>query len=509
MNRFKFKMFLASILGAAAFIGGSGLTISSGWLITMAASHPPILTLTVSIVMVRFFGISRSVARYLERVVSHDAVFNRLTALRVQLFENLSHRPVSFARDLNSGSFVKIIVDDVERAQEYQLRVVLPAIAAFISVLTSALLGIWISPESLLFTVPASILLLIVLPFVIKSACSKSARRVESVEGDYSRQITSLTDGLVEATMYGYLENQVRQARSYEEEILKTERSLLKSSWYTQLATSLIIGSSILASTLIAYRLTDSQIFPAVKVTMLIFLPLVMFESITSWFPNLHTSGKLLLAQSHVEEIQNQPVDTPVEVSGPSQSPYLTLQDVRVSWDKQFMNPISFEVREGESIVIRGRSGSGKSTLALGLLNLLPHEGVIEISGSIAGSLQNGHIFNTSLRENLKVAGSELSDSELMGVLKLLELDSIGLETLIGEFGRPLSGGEAKRLGVARALLSDAQILILDEPTEHLDKALAQRIEDRILQEFSSRILIIITHSGWSHTNRSVTLTRQ
>jgi ABC-type transport system involved in cytochrome bd biosynthesis fused ATPase/permease subunit len=116
----------AVILGAAAFIGGTGLMISSGWLITMASAHPPVLTLTVAIVMVRFFGISRSVARYFERVISHEAVFASLTKLRVNLFESITQQQISLARDLNSGAMAKGLVDDVERAQEYKLRITLP-----------------------------------------------------------------------------------------------------------------------------------------------------------------------------------------------------------------------------------------------------------------------------------------------------------------------------------------------------------------------------------------------
>jgi ABC-type transport system involved in cytochrome bd biosynthesis fused ATPase/permease subunit len=127
-------MFIAALLGGAAFIGGAGLTISSGWLITIASEHPPIMTLGVSIVLVRFFGIFRSVARYLERIVSHSAVFARLTSLRVELFSSLDRRGLSAARDINSGTFVKALVDDVERGQEYQLRVVLPSLAAILSV---------------------------------------------------------------------------------------------------------------------------------------------------------------------------------------------------------------------------------------------------------------------------------------------------------------------------------------------------------------------------------------
>ena len=130
----------------------------------------------------------------------------------------------------------------------------------------------------------------------------------------------------------------------------------------------------------------------------------------------------------------------------------------------------------------------------------------------MVGSIQSGHIFNTSLRENLKIASPDASDPELLEVLSLVELDLLlvelgsGLETLLGELGRSLSGGEIKRLNLARALLSKAEILVLDEPTEHLDHDLASRIEDRLLSLY--RILIVITHSGWEKGTQTLQLIR-
>ena len=171
MKKFNSRMWLAAFLGALAFIAGSGLTISSGWLITMASQEPPILTLTVAIVMVRFFGISRSVARYAERIVSHGAVFKRLTSLRVGLYEIISKSGADFAHELNSGTAVKAIVDDVERAQEFQLRVTLPFRSALLSLTIGVGVGYWIHSETLLFTIPSSLLALWVIPTYIKRVC--------------------------------------------------------------------------------------------------------------------------------------------------------------------------------------------------------------------------------------------------------------------------------------------------------------------------------------------------
>jgi ATP-binding cassette subfamily C protein CydC len=259
---------------------------------------------------------------------------------------------------------------------------------------------------------------------------------------------------------------------------------------------------------------------PSVKISMAIFLPLVAFEGITNWYPNLFISGKLLRAQRSIEALVNNDVSNPAIRSDSPATFNLVIDSASAAWDKPFMSPVTTAVSPGEVLVIRGKSGSGKSTLALALVGLLPYKGSISLGGIqvrefsnlhqyISASLQRGHIFNTSLRENLKIANPEASDTEIERILLLLELNAISLDEIIGEFGRPLSGGEAKRVGVARALLSQAPICLLDEPTEHLDHNLAQRLETRITEECRNRSLIVITHSGWSKSTRSVAIERE
>jgi ATP-binding cassette subfamily C protein CydC len=259
---------------------------------------------------------------------------------------------------------------------------------------------------------------------------------------------------------------------------------------------------------------------PAVKISMANFLPLVAFEGITNWYPNLFISGKLLRAQRSIDSLVNESGARSVGIAlGPVTSD-LRIDSATVAWDRAFMVPVTAQVRSGEVLVIRGKSGSGKSTLALALVGLLPYKGSITLGGVevrdfsdlhtyISASLQRGHIFNTSLRENLKIANPDASDAEIQRILTLLELDVISLDEVVGEFGRPLSGGEAKRVGVARALLSQAPIVLLDEPTEHLDHQLAERLETRIAQECRDKSLIVITHSGWAKSTRSVLIERE
>jgi thiol reductant ABC exporter CydC subunit len=518
-------MFIAYVLGAFAFIGGIGLTVSSGWLITMASMHPPILTLGVSIVLVRFFGIFRSVARYGERLMSHKAVFEHLTTLRVELYKKLVAQSVGISSVVNSGSAVKTLVDDVERAQEYQLRVKLPGSSAILSLTAGTLLGWWVRPESLLITVPASLVLLFAFPVLISRLTVPLAENIEAQEVRYTEIIESSVHGVIEAQMYGYLEQSLQPAAQQELEIAKSERSLVSNSGAFSFSTNLVIAVAIVGSAWIAHSITQHEQLPAVQVAMLIFLPLVMFEAITMWYPNLFGSGKLLASQRAVDKL----LIKKAEVLQPNRLQEtitaFVCRDVRVAWQARFMRNFSCEVSKGELLVIRGKSGAGKSTLVMGMLGLLPYEGSMTINGKevssftdlnqqIVGTVQRAHIFNTSIRENLKVGNSVATDEKIMSVLEILELDTLiaemsnGLDTIIGDFGRLLSGGEAKRLAIARTLLSDADIYIFDEPTEHLDHELAHRIEEAITALLKEKIAIVITHSGWNRADKTLTMLR-
>ena len=510
------------LLSSTAFISGIGLTITSAWLITTASFRPPLMTLGVAIVGVRFFGISRSVARYFERLTSHRQVFGRLSALRVRIFEALTSHSLRLVRDLSSGTLVKRVVDDVERVQEYELRITLPHVSGAITVFSAVALGGWILPVSLLITLPIGVLLLFIIPVFVKSHCEILARRIEILENEYAALVQQASHGIAEAQFYGYLSERLERTREIEVQIAKEEKSLLRVNSRFAFASVAAFGAALVGMAWLAQL--HASTLPAVRISMIIFLPLVMFEALTLWYPNLFGAGKLLLAREEVGGIINsQTTRKEARTSINGSITQIVARDVQAKWGEgeHFMEPVSFSIAAGGSLVIRGRSGSGKSTLAMALLGLLDYDGEIFINGAelrtiedppMAGAIQSSHIFNTSLRENLKIAAPQASDDELVEVLQSVELDSLltqlpqGLDTVIGQFGRALSGGEAKRLGLARALLSEADILVLDEPTEHLDHDLARRLERRILE--MERILIVITHSGWEGTSATLQLVR-
>lgn len=481
----------------------------------MASQQPPILTLTVAIVGVRFFGISRSAFRYAERIMSHSAVFTSLTSVRANLFSRIATTPISLMRDLIEGSLIKKVVDDVERAQEFQLRTVLPRMSALISVIVGSALGVWIAPQSLFFTIPAFVIFFLAIPVIHRLRVVKPAFFVEDRESELANLLAISAAEVKEAEIFGYLPALIEQRQTQIRNITFGEIQLVKRISYLQFLSLVTLGTVLLGAIVMARQLTDA---PSVRITMLIFLPLVIYEAISAWYPSLFTSAKLIRAQKSIDEISEYPPSSQLEVKQPD-SQNIVAQNVQVSWRNGFMKPISFSATPEFPLLIQGSNGSGKSTLALGIAGLLPYRGSISICNQevstienledfISSSLQNSHIFNTSLRENLKIAHQQASDVELLEILESLELGDISLDTVIGEFGRRLSGGEAKRVGVARALISRAPLVILDEPLEHVDIARAARLEETILKNCQQRTLIVIAHSGWKNLTNRVVLER-
>jgi ABC-type transport system involved in cytochrome bd biosynthesis fused ATPase/permease subunit len=321
---------------------------------------------------------------------------------------------------------------------------------------------------------------------------------------------------MVEAEIFGYGDQYIKTLNSTAENLAQLEKINFRRTSLLQLLVIATIGSTLLA---LIWQLSLADDLLPIQVSMAIFLAMVGFEGYTSWFPNLFPAGKNRRAATTVESIArvrraetgSKPSPKNFDLEGREVSPY---------WQDKFLTPINFNLPTGQTLVISGASGTGKSTFAAALFGFAQYSGSLtiggieiseidEISQYLTGTLQNGYIFNTTLRENLKIAKPDATDAELIELISALELERIDLDETLGEFGRVISGGEAKRLSIARALLSPAPILILDEPLEHLDFERAQRIQAIITERAHERTLIVITHSPWLQYSRKLELARE
>lgn len=505
---------LAVALGSFALVGGTGLTVSSAWLITMASQHPPVLVLGVAIVMVRFFGIFRSVARYGERVISHEAIFKKLTGVRVNLFSAVASHLRSNSRDIARQG--KTIIDDVERAQEFHLRVTLPGYSALIAGLATVLIALWIDPALLIWILPTVTLFALVIPTLSRSGLDPLASRIEDSESAFAQQISEASHAMVEAEVFGYSNQYRTQLLTHTQSLYRLERKNFIRTSILQLISIAGIGFALVG---IAFSLRVKQQVLPIHISMAIFLVLVGFEGFTTWFPNLFPAGKNRRASQSVDRLAATHEEKPLSDGNPT-SYELVARKVIPYWDQEFLLPIDFTVAPGETLLLTGASGTGKSTLAAALMGFTSYKGSLTIGGVevreinnlseyLSGTLQQGHIFNTTLRENLKIADSQSSDAALIEILEAVELTEISLDEVLGKFGRALSGGEAKRLSIARVLLSSAPILILDEPLEHLDHERALRIQASIARVAAGKSLIVITHSPWLQYSRKLELARE
>ena len=197
-------MILAYFLSAFSYIAGIGLNVTSGWLITMASFAPPVLTLNVAVVMVRFFGISRSITRYLERVVSHRSVFEKLAKVRSDLYRRITSNPASLIIAGSSGRLIKQVVDDVERAQEYELRILLPGVSALLTMAAATLLAFWLQPEMGLMWLALLLALVVLVPIAARKMLFRPSMELEKLESKYADQLRNSVHGSLEAEIYGY-----------------------------------------------------------------------------------------------------------------------------------------------------------------------------------------------------------------------------------------------------------------------------------------------------------------
>lgn len=514
------QLALALLLGSLALGSAVGLMAVSGWLISRASEQPPVLYLMVAVTATRAFGIGRAVFRYAERLVSHDAVLRMLAELRVSVYRGLERVAPAGLRRTRRGDLLSRLVADVDALQDYWLRWLLPAgTAVVVGVAAAGFVGSLLPAAGVVLA--AGLLLAGAGVPLLSGACSRQAeRRLAPARSDLSTRITDLLGGTAELTVAGALP--VRLVRTREADGVLT-RIASRTATATALGGGLIAligGLTVVASALVALPAVQDGRLAGVELAVVVLTPLAAFEAVTGMPLAVQYRQRVERSAARVHEVLDAPV--PVrEPEAPAESPAtpfpLEVRGLTARYpgaERDALNAVDLSLAPGRRVAVVGPSGSGKTSLAQVLLRFLDAEaGTYRIGGVDAAALdgdtvrrfvglcaQDAHIFDSSIRENLRLARTGATDGELRSALaraRLLDWAEAlpdGLDTLVGEHGARLSGGQRQRLALARALLADFPVLVLDEPAEHLDLATADALTADLLAATLGRTTVLITH---------------
>jgi ATP-binding cassette subfamily C protein CydC len=526
-------MLLAGIFGFLTIGSNVGLMGASAYLISSAALHPPITALSTAIVGVRFFGISRAVFRYLERYISHDATFRLLGTVRVWFYTKLEVLAPARLMEWQSGELFSAIVGDVETLKEFYLRVLAPP---FIAILVVSGTCLFLAQFNMIFVyvlIGAFIVLGILLPIISRNLQTSTADELVLGRSAMKAQLVDSITGIAELAAFGQTRRQAERIAVLDQRLTELQGKVAMISGMLDALSLLIVNGTVWLVLWLAIPLVNSGKLEGIYLAVVALTVQSSFEGVLPLPLAVHYLAESLAAARRLFAI----VDTaPAMLDGEfktvnSCDATIEVEDISFQYSDQgaeVLHRISFTVPKGESAAIVGPSGAGKSTLLYLLLRFWEYnQGSIRLGGHELKSLnskelrnmfgivpQQSHLFNASIRDNILLAKPSASEAELKQAIdnaelsELIELLPLGYDTMVGQNGYALSGGERQRIAIARALLKDAPVLILDEPTVGLDALTEEAIMGTIANVMKGRTTILITHrlTGLEHIGQIMVL---
>ena len=513
---------LSVLLGSLTIGANVSLMGTSAWLISAAALHPSIAELQVAIVGVRFFGISRAGFRYSERLVSHNVTFRLLSHLRVWFYKKLEPLAPARLMDYHAGDLLSRITGDVELLENLYVRVISPPLVAIVIGLGTSLFLASFYPLLAPILIGFFLVIGFLLPLSSMLLGRTPGKALVTFRSNLNAQMVDSIQGLADTLVYGRADDQAARIAKIGKDIGKAQKHMARiSGFHNGLAVYLTNFCLWLVVYMTIPLVTSGQI-DARMLASLALLTLASFEAVTS----LPLAAQLWesireAAQRLFEVVDTEPaVHDKLEVV--IDFPQVTSYDIEVeklsfSYPAQAfpaIQDISFKLESGKSHAIVGQSGSGKSTLVNLLLRFWEYgSGDIrlggrslhdldqdEVRGRYAVVPQNIYLFNTSVYENLRIARPSATQDEIETAAQQTQIHDfilslpMGYQTVIGELGARLSGGELQRLAIARALVKDAPILILDEPTANLDPLIEKQILKTLFEVMKKKTALLITH---------------
>ncbi|MBQ0847758.1 thiol reductant ABC exporter subunit CydD [Streptomyces sp. BH-SS-21] len=514
------RLALALLLGSLALGSAVGLMATSGWLISRASQQPPVLYLMVAVTVTRAFGIGRAVFRYAERLVSHEAVLRMLADTRVAVYRRLERLAPAGLRTTRRGDLLSRLVSDVDALQDYWLRWLLPAAAAAVVSAGSVGFTAWLLPEAGAVLAVGLLAAGVGVPLVTGAVARRAERRLAPARGVLATRVADLLTGTAELTVAGALPARTAEARRADAELTRITSRAATATALGDGLTALISGLTVTAAALVGAQAVVDGRLSGVATAVVVLTPLAAFEAVLGLPLAAQYRQRVRRSAERVYEVLDapEPVREPERPVEAPESPFpVVVKGLAARYEGQERDAVAgvdLVLGQGRRTAVVGPSGSGKTTLAQVLLRFLdPRGGTYTLGGVDAYGMdgddvrrlvglcaQDAHLFDSSVRENLLLARKDATDSALRDVLGRVRLldwaDGLpdGLDTMIGEHGARLSGGQRQRLALARALLADFPVLVLDEPAEHLDLATADALTADLLAATEGRTTLMITH---------------
>jgi len=516
------RIALTVVLGTLTVVFGVGLMATAGYLISRAAERPAVLSLTAAIVGVRFFGIGRPVLRYLERLSAHDLAFRALAKARVSVYRSLARLSPSQLAGARRGDLLSRLVADVDSLQNLHLRGVVPPLVAVCASTVAVGVAAAVVPGAGIVLAAGLLAAGLAVPAVAAALSRRSAAGQAAARGALTSELVETLAGSAELVAFGHEHDRYRRLRAADRRLVSIARRAALADGTGDAFRLLVMGATVVGVLAVSVSAHSSGDLNRVLIAMLALLAIASFEAVQPLPEAVRELGTTLGAGRRILELTDrQPsvVDPADPLPAPTGPFTVALEDVDVRYragERLALSEFSLRLDPGSRVVLLGRSGAGKTTVANLLLRFVdPERGRVTLAGhdlrryrqedvrrEIAVAGQDAHLFSASIRANIRLGRPAATDAELEAALASARiLDWVrslpdGLDTLVGEEGRELSGGQRQRLVLARALLADPQVLVLDEPTAHLDAPTAQALVEDVFAAAGERAVLLITHRG-------------
>jgi len=514
------RLALAGAAGTLAALSSIGLLATSAWLISRSAQHPPVLYLMVPVAAVQAFGIGRSFFRYAERLAGHDAALRILARMRMSAYDRLERLAPAGTAAFRSGDLISRLVSDIDATTDRWLRVRLPyAVALATGAVTVAVMAA-LQPASGLVLALSLAAAALGAPLLADVIGYQAERRLSPLRGELAAATSDLLNGAGELSVFSSSAGALRDVTAAGAAVTRVQARSAYARGLGMAVSTLAAGAALWLCLAFGVEGVRSGAVPGVVLAVLVLTPLAAHELFSGLGPAAQEIPRLRSSAARVGDVLGRPdpVREPASPMPPPAAPY----DIRVSglaarWEADGPDVLSgadLWLPAGHRIAVTGPSGSGKTTLAMVLLRFLdPSAGTVTLAGTDITELdsaavrsviglceQDAHIFDSTLRENLRLARPAATDAELRDALSRARLSDwadtlpAGLDTPVGEHGARLSGGQRQRLALARVLLADFPVVILDEPAEHLDEETADALTGDLLAATAGRTVLLITH---------------